>query len=51
MDVTNASIVMLAIKTEETIFEDCYSDIPCIPGQKRIVWTVKDLFIVETVLL
>ena len=32
--------------------DGCYSDIPCIPGQKRgVVWTVKGLFVVETVLL
>ena len=31
--------------------DGCYSDIPCIPGQKtRVVWTVKEHFVVETVL-
>ena len=31
--------------------EYCYSDVPCIRGERYIVWTVKELFIVETVLL
>ena len=30
--------------------DGCYSDIPCIPDKKRVVWPVKELFVVETVL-
>ena len=30
--------------------DGCYSDIPCIPGQKTRKWTVKEHFVVETVL-
>ena len=57
MDVyTNASIVMLDIRTEETI--DVLMDVmvaivtfPVFLDKKRVVWTVKEHFVVETVLL